>query len=225
MSDAFAAYEKLGAFYLGRDVATDSHYLYDSNHLTTHAVVIGMTGSGKTGLSIAMLEEAAIDGVPAIVVDPKGDLGNLLLTFPGLAPADFAPWVPEGVDATTVADTWRAGLAASGQDGKRIERLRAAAEVTLYTPGSRAGQPLSILGSLSAPTGPARNDPEILAERATQVATSLLGLAGVDGEPERIPLFETAARTGRKLVTARGRWTLVVDFGDSPFTVQLTPDA
>jgi len=183
MSDAFAAYEKLGAFYLGRDVATDSHYLYDSNHLTTHAVVIGMTGSGKTGLSIAMLEEAAIDGVPAIVVDPKGDLGNLLLTFPGLAPADFAPWVPEGVDATTIAGTWRAGLAASGQDGERIERLRAAAEVTLYTPGSRAGQPLSILGSLAAPTGPARHDPEILAERATQVATSLLGLAGVDGEP------------------------------------------
>lgn len=183
MSDGIAAYEKLGAFYLGRDIAKDTHFLYDSSHLTTHAVVIGMTGSGKTGLSIGLLEEAAIDGIPAIVVDPKGDLGNLLLTFPNLAPSDFEPWTPDGVDPAAEAEKWRAGLAASGQDGARIERLRAAADVSLFTPGSRAGQPLSILGSLAAPTGAARHDAELLAERATQVATSLLGLAGVDGEP------------------------------------------
>src|ERR1051325_3202727 len=96
---ALADYEKLGVFYLGRDVADGTPFLYDAKHLTTHAVVIGMTGSGKTGLSIALLEEAAIDGIPAIVVDPKGDLGNLLLTFPSLTPEDFAPWVEEGVDA------------------------------------------------------------------------------------------------------------------------------
>src|SRR5262249_36942832 len=92
-----ADFEKLGAFYLGRE--GDRAFLYDAKHLTTHAVVIGMTGSGKTGLSIALLEEAAIDGIPAIVVDPKGDLGNLLLTFPKLAAEEFAPWVPAGADA------------------------------------------------------------------------------------------------------------------------------
>ena len=178
-----AEYEKLGVFYLGRNVDTGAPYLYESNHLTTHAVVIGMTGSGKTGLSIGLLEEAAIDGLPAIVVDPKGDMGNLLLQFPDLAAADFAPWVPEGIDPTAEAAKWSAGLAASDQDGERIRRLRDAAEVTLYTPGSRAGKPLSILGSLSAPTGARALDGEMLAERATQVATSLLGLVGIEGEP------------------------------------------
>lgn len=178
-----ADYEKLGVFYLGRDVEQGTPYLYESNHLTTHAVVIGMTGSGKTGLSIGLLEEAAIDGLPAIVVDPKGDLGNLLLQFPDLAAADFAPWVPEGIDPTAEAAKWSAGLAASDQDGARIRRLRDAAEVTLYTPGSRAGKPLSILGSLSAPAGALALDAEMLAERATQVATSLLGLVGIEGEP------------------------------------------
>ena len=118
-----AEYEKLGVFYLGRNVDTGAPYLYESNHLTTHAVVIGMTGSGKTGLSIGLLEEAALDGLPAIVVDPKGDMGNLLLRFPDLAAADFAPWVPEGIDPTAEAAKWSAGLAASDQDGERIRSL------------------------------------------------------------------------------------------------------
>lgn len=178
---SLAEYEKLGAFYLGRDVARGTPFLYDSKHLTTHAVVIGMTGSGKTGLSIALLEEAAIDGIPAIVVDPKGDLGNLLLSFPALAPDDFAPWAPHGADPAEEAKKWSDGLAAWGEDGARIARLRAAADLALYTPGSRAGQPLSILGSLAAPTD--RSDDEILAERVTQTATSLLGLVGVEAEP------------------------------------------
>ena len=177
-----ADYEKLGVFYLGRDVSTGAPFLYDSKHLTTHAVVIGMTGSGKTGLSIGLLEEAAIDGVPAIVVDPKGDLGNLLLTFPNLAAEDFAPWAPHGSDAATEASKWRDGLAGWQQDGDRIARLRAAAEVTIYTPGSRSGQPLSILGTLAAPKEGERDD-EILAEKVTQVATSLLGLVGIEAEP------------------------------------------
>src|SRR5687767_2278871 len=106
-------FEQLGAFYLGR--TQDSHLLYDARHLTTHGVVIGMTGSGKTGLSVALLEEAAIDGIPAIVVDPKGDLGNLLLTFPGLAADDFAPWTPQGSDPAAEAARWREGLAGWGQ--------------------------------------------------------------------------------------------------------------
>ncbi|MBX3231537.1 MAG: DUF87 domain-containing protein [Labilithrix sp.] len=179
-------FEKLGAFYLGRTVAPEpagQPFLYDARHLTTHGVVIGMTGSGKTGLSIGLLEEAAIDGIPAIVVDPKGDLGNLLLTFPSLAQADFAPWAPHGSDPAAEAQRWKEGLAAWGQDGARIERLRAAADVTIYTPGSRAGRPISIAGSLALPSPEERADGEGMTERVAQVATSLLGLVGVQAEP------------------------------------------
>ena len=153
-------YEKLGVFYLGRQLdpakgELGPELLYDSRDLTTHAVCIGMTGSGKTGLCIALLEEAALDGVPAIVIDPKGDLGNLLLTFPELRPADFEPWVDAGEAArkgksvpefaAATAETWRNGLAEWDQDGGRIGRLRAAADFTIYTPGSTAGRPLSML--------------------------------------------------------------------------------
>jgi hypothetical protein len=186
---ALSDFEKLGAFYLGRTHDADDPgeegkpYLYDARDLTTHAVVIGMTGSGKTGLSIALLEEAAIDGIPAIVVDPKGDLGNLLLAFPELRDEDFARWAPPGVDAASEASKWRAGLAEWGQDAARIQRLRAAADITLYTPGSRAGRPISITGSLAAPPPEVRGDAELVNERITQVATSLLGLVGVTAEP------------------------------------------
>jgi hypothetical protein len=185
-SSAIADFERLGVFYLGRTVApppAGQPFLYDAKHLTTHAVVIGMTGSGKTGLSVALLEEAAIDGIPAIVVDPKGDLGNLLLTFPRLSPEEFAPWVPHGSSAEDEARKWKDGLAAWGQDGARIERLKAAAEVVLYTPGSRAGTPLSITGSLAAPPPELRADEEAMSERVGQVATSLLGLVGIEAEP------------------------------------------
>ena len=119
--------------------------LYDSRDLVTHAVCIGMTGSGKTGLCLDLIEEAAIDGVPVIAIDPKGDLGNLLLTFPGLSAAEFRPWVNEddarlaGLDvdafAAREAAGWAAGLQSWGQDGARIERLRKSAEFTIYTPG------------------------------------------------------------------------------------------
>ncbi len=146
--------EKLGPFYLGRryDLAAgkalDEPILYDSRDLVTHAVCVGMTGSGKTGLCLSLIEEAAIDGVPVIAIDPKGDLGNLLLTFPALAPRDFRPWVDEdearraGMSAEAYAaaraQEWEKGLADRGQDGARIERLRAAADVAIYPPGSRA---------------------------------------------------------------------------------------
>src|SRR5687767_3736856 len=137
-------YEKLGVFYLGRhyDLAnkkpTADLLLYESKHLVTHGLVVGMTGSGKTGLCIDLVEEAAIDGIPAILIDPKGDLSNLLLTFPDLRPDDFAPWINEddarkqGLDvaqmAAQQAEVWRKGLATWDQDGARIGRLRAAAE-------------------------------------------------------------------------------------------------
>src|ERR1043165_5109971 len=161
------AYEQLGLFYLGRrfDLSSGTRLaepvLYDSRDLVTHAVCVGMTGSGKTGLGIGLIEEAAIDGVPVLAIDPKGDLANLLLTFPDLSPADFAPWVdpadasrhnlsPDAY-AAQQAELWKKGLADWDEDGARIARLRAAAEFRLYTPGSRAGVPLALLNSLSAP--------------------------------------------------------------------------
>ena len=194
-------FEKLGMFYLGRqfDLAAgrrrDDLMLYDSKDLVTHAVCVGMTGSGKTGLCLALLEEAALDGVPVIAVDPKGDLGNLLLTFPNLAAADFRPWVNEddarrkGVEpdqfAASQAELWTKGLADWGQDGARIGRLRAAADFAIYTPGSNAGIPLSLLRTLDAPPAALRDDRELFVERVSTTATSLLTLAGIDADPVR----------------------------------------
>jgi DNA helicase HerA-like ATPase len=191
-------FEKLGVFYLGREFDLDSGrprdvpVLYDSRDLVTHAVCVGMTGSGKTGLCLSLIEEAAIDGVPVIAIDPKGDLSNLLLTFPSLAPADFRPWIdddearraglPADDFAARQAETWRKGLADWGQDGARIERLRQAAEFAIYTPGSRAGLPLSVLSTLAAPAAAVREDGEALSERAANTAISLLSLAGADAE-------------------------------------------
>ena len=177
-------FEKLGAFYLGRLKTKDDLLLYDSKDLVTHAVCVGMTGSGKTGLCITLLEEAAIDGIPAIIIDPKGDLSNLLLTFPNLAPEDFQPWVNEG-DATQTANLWKEGLAQWGQDGERIKRLRDAADFRVYTPGSNAGFPVSILKSFAAPPESIRQDNESLAERINTTVTSLLGLIGINADPVR----------------------------------------
>ncbi|HEX2270311.1 MAG TPA: hypothetical protein VHH35_12275, partial [Pyrinomonadaceae bacterium] len=194
-------FEKLGAFYLGRpyDLAQkkpkDGLLLYDSKDLVTHAVCVGMTGSGKTGLCIGLLEEAAIDGIPAIIIDPKGDLSNLLLTFPNLAPQDFLPWVNEGdalkknltteAYAAQQAELWKRGLADWGQDGERIKRLRDAADFRIYTPGSNAGIPVSILKSFTAPPETIRQDNELLGERINTTVTSLLGLVGIDADPIR----------------------------------------
>jgi hypothetical protein len=190
-------FEKLGVFYLGRQSdpsgkTLEDVVLYDSRHLLTHAVCVGMTGSGKTGLCVSLIEEAAIDGVPTIAIDPKGDLANLLLTFPSLAPGDFRPWVDEdearraGVTpdafAAQQAETWTKGLAEWGQDGARIERLRSAAEFAVYTPGSRIARPLSIVSSFTAPLQATRDDPEALADRASTTAMSVLALAGADAE-------------------------------------------
>jgi hypothetical protein len=192
-------FEKLGAFYLGSpyDLTNKKRkeglLLYDSKDLVTHAVCVGMTGSGKTGLCISLLEEAAIDGIPAIVIDPKGDLPNLLLTFPELKPQDFRPWINEDdaqkknlspADyAAQQAELWKKGLAEWGQDGNRIQRLRDAAEFRVYTPGSNAGIPVSILKSFAAPPPAIRDEPELLAERVNTTATSLLGLIGIDADP------------------------------------------
>jgi len=178
-------FEKLGVFYLGKPKTNDGLLLYDSKDLVTHAVCVGMTGSGKTGLCITLLEEAAIDGIPAIIIDPKGDLCNLLLTFPNLSPQEFAPWVEEGVDATQQANLWKEGLAKWGQDAERIKRLRDAADFRIYTPGSNAGFSVSIVKSFAAPPETIRQDSEALAERINTTVTSLLGLIGIEADPLR----------------------------------------
>ncbi len=190
-------YERLGVFYLGRELSPGGELggalLYDSRDLTTHAVCVGMTGSGKTGLCVSLLEEAAIDGVPAICIDPKGDLGNLLLTFPELRPEDFRPWIDEadarrkGMTsdeyAGNRAQLWKNGLADWGQDGERIRRLRDSAEVTLYTPGSSAGRQITPLTSLEAPPPEMRGDAEAMRERVSASASGLLALLGEDTDP------------------------------------------
>ena len=191
--------ENLGAFYLGKtfDLAqgelTEELVLYDSKDLTTHAVILGMTGSGKTGLGIGMLEEAAIDGIPVIAIDPKGDLGNMMLTFPELSPSDFAPWINAKEaehDSVSVedhakaqAELWRKGLAQWGQDGERIRRLRDAADFCLYTPGSTAGLPISVLGSFRAPPKELQDDLDLYRERIQATATSLLALLNIEADP------------------------------------------
>ena len=194
-------FDKLGVFYLGREydlakkTGLEDLLLYDSKDLVTHAVCIGMTGSGKTGLCIDLIEEAAIDGVPAIVIDPKGDITNLLLTFPNLESKDFAPWINEedaekkGLSpedyAKQQADLWKTGLLKWGQDGKRIQRLRDSADFVIYTPGSNAGMPISILKSFSAPQQEIRDDAELLQESINTTVTSLLSLLGIAADPIR----------------------------------------
>jgi len=195
------SYEKLGAFYLGRlrDTATgertDQTLLYDSRDLTTHGVIIGMTGSGKTGLALAALEEAAMDRIPVIAIDPKGDLANLMLTFPELAPSDFRPWINEEVArqrgqdpdafAAGEAEKWRSGLAGWGQDGERIRRLRDHADFSIYTPGSAAGRQVSVLRSFAVPGQAVLDDPDALRERIQSTVTSLLALMGIRADPLR----------------------------------------
>jgi hypothetical protein len=192
-------FEKLGVFYLGRPYdltakqSKPGWLLYDSKDLVTHAVCVGMTGSGKTGLCIGLLEEAAIDSIPALIIDPKGDLANLMLTFPQLRGEDFTPWINEddarkkglspGNYATQQAEMWKKGLEDWGQSNERIQKLRDAADVVVYTPGSNAGIPVSILKSFAAPSQEILDDTEMLRERIGTTVTSLLGLIGVEADP------------------------------------------
>jgi len=217
-----AAIEGLGVFYLGQKVdadrgtSTGEPVLVDAKRFTTHAVCVGMTGSGKTGLLIGLIEEAALDGIPTLVIDPKGDLANVLLSFPDLAPADFLPWLEpeaakrEGISledlAGRTAKKWADGLAASGQSGERIRRLHDAAEMAVYTPGSRTGRPLAMLGSLDAPPAAILDDPEARRERIESLVSAILALVGIDGEPGRSrehvllsTILDTLWKSGQKV--------------------------
>lgn len=192
-------FEKLGVFYLGKlynlekKTLQDELLLYDSKDLVTHAVCVGMTGSGKTGLCLSLIEEAAIDGVPSILIDPKGDLCNLLLTFPSLSGQDFLPWInledaaKKGLSAQEYAnqqaETWQKGLAAWGQDGARIQKLRSAVDMKIYTPGSTSGLQISILKSFAAPEASLVEDSDLFKERVNTTVTSLLSLVGIQADP------------------------------------------
>jgi hypothetical protein len=230
--------DQRGLFYLGRrhnlaeGKTADDPLLYDSADLTTHAVCVGMTGSGKTGLCLALLEEAALDGIPAIAIDPKGDLGNLLLAFPDLQPGDFRPWIDESAAAREgvtpdelagkTAELWKNGLAQWGEDGERIRRFKEAVDCAIYTPGSSAGLPLTVLKSFSAPPKAVLEDADTMGDRVQAAASGLLALLGVNADPvnsrEHILLsrvLDEAWRAGRDLTLS----DVIHDIKDPPFAM------
>ena len=174
-----------GHLFLGEGT-DDSHQrdgepvLYEAADLTTHGLVVGMTGSGKTGLGVDLIEEALLQGIPTLVLDPKGDMGNLLLTFPDLSAESFAPWV-EGDDPAKVADTWREGLAGWGLGPERLQSLRDSATMTIYTPGSASGVGLNVVGSLRRP--PEGTDAETITDEVQGFVSGLLSLVGIDADP------------------------------------------
>ena len=218
--------DRLASFYLGKEYdlaggrVLDQAVNYDARDLTTHAVCLGMTGSGKTGLGAILLEEAALDGVPSIVIDPKGDMTNLLLTFPELRPEDFRPWVnPDDARrqalepaayAVQVAERWRKSLADWGQDPERIRRLKEAADFAIYTPGSNTGRRVSILQTLKAPRLSWDTDTEVLRDQIGSVTSALLALVGIAADPVRsrehillTNILEDAWRAGEDLDLAQ----------------------
>lgn len=192
-------FEKLGLFYLGKKIDPQSgqleneSVLYDSKDLTTHAICLGMTGSGKTGLGIVMLEEASIDHIPSLIIDPKGDLSNLLLTFPDLSPEEFLPWVdPSGAAeknedletyAGQVAKKWKEKLSEWDENAERVRKFKDSVEAVIYTPASRMGIPISILSSFAAPPKEQNEDPSFLRDKILSTTSSLLSLIGVDADP------------------------------------------
>jgi hypothetical protein len=190
-------YEKLGLFYLGTDVdkisqeTTDALTLLKNKNFTTHAAIIGMTGSGKTGLGIGLIEEAAIDNIPAIVIDPKGDMGNLCLTDPSFSAKTFEPWVTDEAQtkeinpseyALKIVNMWKSGIERSHQNSQRVETFTQVTK-TIYTPGSSAGVSINILSSLDAPPAEILNDSDAFASYIKTTVSSLLALVNIEADP------------------------------------------
>lgn len=203
-----------GDLHLGGPAADRFHLR--SRDLTTHGVIVGMTGSGKTGLGVVLLEELLAADVPCLIIDPKGDMGNLLLNFPDFLPADFEPWVDPGEAerkgiavpdlAAATASKWQSGLQGAGIDGDRMREVRDGAEIRLITPGSTAGIPLDLVGDLSAPDASWEEESELLRDEIEGLVSGILVLAGLDVDPltsrEHIllsNLIEHGWRTGAKL--------------------------
>ncbi|MCH9812349.1 MAG: ATP-binding protein, partial [Epsilonproteobacteria bacterium] len=197
--DLSSIYEKLGLFYLGKEIDIPSGeqredlLLVKNKNLTTHAAIIGMTGSGKTGLGISMIEEAVLDKIPSIIIDPKGDMGNLLLAFDDFAPKKFATWIDESEAenkgmtkseyAEATAQKWEQGILSAHQDRERVKRYKNGADFTIYTPGSAAGISISALSSFDAPSAEVLDDPDTFSYMLNATVTSILALVGVDADP------------------------------------------
>ena len=192
-------YEKLGIFYLGKEVDLKTNepngelFLIKSKNLTTHAAIIGMTGSGKTGLGVGIIEEAVLDKIPSIVIDPKGDMGDLLLAFDDFDPKKFEPWIDSGEAerkglskeelAKKTATMWEEGLNKDGEDSHRVRRYKNGADFTIYTPGSSAGIPLSVLSSFDAPNSEVLSDPDTFSYLLNSTVSSILALLGIKADP------------------------------------------
>ena len=205
-------------FFIGGPVDADGKRVpeaqttYDPSDLTTHGVIVGMTGSGKTGLGIIYLEEALRNNIPTLVIDPKGDMTNLLLTFPSLSAQDFRPWIDVAAaakdgktpdeEAAGEASKWTKGLSSWGLTGEEIGAMRAESDMAIYTPGSNAGIPLNVIGNLEVPNLSWETDAEAMRDEIQSFVSGLLGLVDIPADPissrEHILLSNLVERSWRR---------------------------